>query len=141
MSKRLWPEVADPEQRLRLLRDNCDRLEHEDYSRELTQHEMDQRREMLADNCIAINGHEGELKEIKDEFKRKIDPLKQHNVTLLQEIKTGRVEEQGDLFYIADHENGMMEVFDKNGELVRSRRLTPDEKQGRLFPIKQAQAV
>lgn len=135
--KQFMPELT-PDMRLAALRDNCDRRETEKYDRELSQHEMDQRREQLADNCIAVNGFEDELKEVKADFKAKMDPLKEDNKKLLKEIKSGRAEEEGDLYYMADHENGMMEVYDESGDMIRSRRLTPDEKQGRLFPVRKA---
>lgn len=131
------PEM-DSKQRLQLLKDNCDSQEETTYYKELTQDDLDVKRETLSDNLVKLSEWEDELSEVKKEHKVKSDPLKTNNKVLLSEIKTRKQEVTGVLYHIADHENGIMETYDEQGEFVSSRRLRPDEKQQRLFPLNKA---
>lgn len=135
MSKTFMPELP-PDQRLQLLRDNCDSHDETTYYRDLTPEDMDVKREQLSDNLVKLSEFEDELTEIKEEFKGKMNPLKISNKALLTEVKTRKAEVHGTLFNIADHDNGIMETYDENGEFISSRRLRPDEKQKQLFPLR-----
>lgn len=132
------PELA-PEERKRLLVDNCDDHEQTTYYRELSPEDLDVKRETLSENLIHLSEWDDELQLAKDIFKSKAKPIKEENKTLLTEIKTRKEMVSGTLFHVADHEQGVMETFDENGEFVSSRRLRPDEKQLKAFPLKKAQ--
>lgn len=131
MPKVFMPELT-PEERLRILQTNADKVETTTYDKELTEDELIAKREEFVDNSIVVSKLEDELAEKKKEFKNKIEPVKLVNRALQQEIKTKKKEVKGLLFQMADHVNSMMEVYDEGGELVSSRRLRPDEKQTRL---------
>jgi hypothetical protein len=131
MPKIFMPEL-DPAERLRILRDSCDKSEETKYFKQLDQNEMDIRREKLADNSIKYFELSEELKEVKADFKDRMEPLTKSNNRLMQELKTGQAEIEGELFYMAEHNSGMMEVYDQAGELVSTRRLLPNEKQQRI---------
>jgi hypothetical protein len=133
MTKTMFKDIADPKERIGLLRDNCDSVEETRYTRTLSQDELDVKRESLADNCIEKNRLEEELKRIKSTYKDQIDPITEDNKILCQQIKTRQAEFVGHVFYFADHESGMMNSYDENGELIASRRLKPEEKQAKLF--------
>lgn len=122
-----------PQERLRLLRENCDSHEHTTYFKDLTAEEVASKNAQLIDNLILINRETEKVAQVKKEFKLKTDPLVEINKTVLMEVKTGKQEVEGTLFHLANHEEQMMETYDENGYLVRSRRLRPEEKQGRLF--------
>lgn len=126
------PEISDPAEKLRLLRDNCDEFEETTYVKPLSQEELDVKHEQLADNCIEVNALEETLKGVKAEFKGKIEPMKAERSTLLRQIKTRQEEATGKLFHFNNHDDGMRYTYDENGELVSSRRLRPDEKQKRI---------
>jgi hypothetical protein len=136
MPKIFMPELS-PEERLRVLRDNHN-SEHTSYYKQLTQEEMDQRRETLADNSIKHFELSEELKEVKSDFKEKMEPLIRDNHRLMQEIKTGQAEVEGEIFFVPDHDASMMETFNSDGELIASRRLKPEEKQQRISFLKPA---
>ncbi len=138
MSKTFMPELT-PEERKRLLADNCDAQEQTTYYRELSPDDLDVKRESLSENLIHLSEWDDELQLAKDIFKSKAKPVKEDNKVLLSEIKTRKAMVTGTLFHVADHENGVMETFDENGEFVSSRRLRPDEKQLKAFPLKRAQ--
>lgn len=136
--KTFMPELP-PEQRLRLLQENCDSHEQASYYKELTQDELDSKRESLSENLITASALEDDLADIKKEFKLKLDPLKDERKSLLTEIKTRKQEITGTLFSMANYEEAMMETYDESGELVSSRRLRPEEKQLKAFPLKKAE--
>lgn len=138
MAKQFYPELS-PAERLVLLRDNADKSETTTYFKTLTQDELDERRESLAENSIKLSELEDSKKLTSDRFKAQMDPLKAANKILLGEIKTKQAEVEGELFHIADHDAGIMETYDANGDLHSSRRLKPDEKQQKLFPVRKAQ--
>jgi hypothetical protein len=130
--KQFMPELSQQE-RLRALKDHCDSVEERTYFRSLTQNELDIKREQFVENAIEISKLEDSLNEIKKSVKAQMDPIKDVNKGLQQELKTRQQEVRGNLFHLADHENKMMEVYDEAGYLVSSRRLRPEENQTKLF--------
>lgn len=136
MPKIFMPELK-PEERFRVLKDNHD-SEQTKYFKQLSQHEMDQRREELADNSINYFELSEELAKVKGEFKRKMEPLTQSNQKIMHELKTGQAEVNGEIFFVPDFENSMMETYNSDGELIASRRLKPEEKQQRISFLKPA---
>lgn len=74
MAKKFMPELT-PKERLSLMQENAAKIENTNYQKTLTPEELAERREDLADNCIKLNKFEDELKEVKDDFKLKMDPL------------------------------------------------------------------
>ena len=135
MSKQFMPEER-PDRRLQMLRDHADKTEQTKYYKDLSQEDLDIKREKLTDNMIKVSDMEDSLTEIKENYKEKMDPLKRENKELLVEVKTRKQVVEGTLFHLSDHENSIMETYDENGDFVSSRRLRPDEKQPKLFPIK-----
>lgn len=132
MEKTMFADIP-PEDRLRLLIDNCDDRREETYMKDLSREDLDIRMEKLTGNFIKIHDLDKELKEIKSQYKSQTDPLKLDNETLLAELKTGKAQTKGHLFEF--FEDGMVNTYDAIGELVGSRRQTPVEKmkQGKLF--------
>jgi hypothetical protein len=135
MPKQFMPDVR-PDHRLQLLKDNCDAKETTNYYKDLSQEDLDMKREQLTSNMIKYSDYEDDLTGIKEEYKMKMDPLKKHTKELLSQVKTRKELVEGTLYHIADHEASVMETFDENGDFVSSRRLRPDEKQPKLFPIR-----
>lgn len=132
--QQFMPESA-PKDRLMVLQESAAKVEQTTYQKSLSADELAARREDLADDCIKLNQFEDELKEIKDGFKDKMDPLKAANKLRLTEIKTKQSTVDGTLYHIANHDAGMMETYDNEGFLVSSRRLRPEEKQGTIFSL------
>lgn len=130
--KAFMPDL-EAKQRLQLLKDNCDSAEETTYYRELQNDELDVKRESLSDNLVKLSEHEDVLDDAKAVYKEKATPLKLSNKQLLEEIKTRKQKVTGMLYNIADHTAGIMETYDENGDFVSSRRLRPEEKQGKLF--------
>ena len=129
------PEM-EPAERLRVLRDNH-KSESGKYFVQLSQEEMDQRREQLADNSIKLFKLGEELKEKKAEFKEKMEPLTRDNNQLMEELDTKQAERDGETFFVPNYDptedfpTGSMEIYDANGDLLSVRRLQPGERQER----------
>lgn len=132
--KQFMPDVT-PKERLMVMQESAAKVEQTSYQKTLTADELAARREDLADDCIKLNQFEDELKEVKDGFKDKMDPLKAANKLRLTEIKTKQSTIDGTLYHVPNHEDGMMETYDHEGMLISSRRLRPEEKQGGLFSL------
>lgn len=132
--QQFMPE-STPKERLMIMQENAAKVEQTTYQKALTPDELAARREDLADDCIKLNQFEDELKEIKDDFKDKMDPLKLANKKRLTEIKTKQTTVDGTLFHMANHTDSVMETYDGEGMFVSSRRLRPEEKQGTIFNL------
>jgi hypothetical protein len=135
--RQFMPDVSAKE-RTMLMQENASKVEQTTYQKVLSPDELAARREDLADDCIKLNQFEDELKEVKDDFKTKMDPLKAANKVRLAEIKTKQSTVDGTLYHMADHDNGIMEIYDSEGVFVSSRRLRPEEKQGTMFKLNKA---
>jgi hypothetical protein len=137
MSKIFMSELQQEERKL-LLQQNADSIEETNYLKPLTPEEMDIRREELTENAIKLSEYEDEKKEAMKEFKEKMDPLVTANKLLLSELKTKQAKVAGTLFHMANHDDGMMETYDEQGELIGTRRLRPEEKQTKIFSLPKA---
>lgn len=135
MPQKYMPE-ADRKTRIAAMQQEAAEVTESNYQKPLTQEELDEKREQLSENLITLSEKEDELNEIKDRFKTEMKPLKEKNKELLSEIKTKQSTVYGQLYNIPNHEDGMMETYDTEGELISTRRLKPSEKQGRLFIAK-----
>ena len=128
-------EGSSNKERTMLLQENAAKTEVGTYQIELSAEGLALRREELAENWIKFNGMQDKLKEVKENFKLKMKPLMLTNQVLLTEIKTKQTTLDGTLYHLADHEQGIMEVWDADGNFIRSRKLLPDEKQGNIFQL------
>lgn len=132
MQKTMFNDLPESE-RLRLLIDNCDSRDETSYMKDLSDEELDIKREKLTENTIQYFSLDEELKEMSAAFKKRMDPLKKENRAICEQVKTRKEEVNGTLFHFADHEQSIMNTYDERGEFVSSRRLRPEEKQGKLF--------
>lgn len=137
MAKQFMPEETAKD-RLMMMQENAAKIDQTTYQKPLTEDELAERRETLADNCIKLNTKEDELKEIKDAFKAEMDPLKMINKRVLTEIKTKQTTVEGNLYHLQNFEDDMMEIYDSEGFMISSRRLRPEEKQGTVFSLRKA---
>jgi hypothetical protein len=132
------PEIFMPDataaERLQALKNNADNIEENaSYERDLTDEELDAKRETFVDNSINVSKLEDELNAYKKAYKGKIEPIKIINKGLQFEIKTKRTTEKGTLYHLANQESGYMETYNEAGELIGKRRLRPEERQTRLY--------
>jgi hypothetical protein len=124
--------------RLQVLQDTSHLITETKYSKPLTEEDMAEAKNAVAENCIKLSDFNEELTKIKKEYKDKMAPFVEHNATLLMEIRTKQRIVAGIIYDIADYENNKMETYNSEGEQVSSRRLKPEEKQGKVFALGQA---
>jgi hypothetical protein len=113
--------------------------ENTKYFKELSQEELDLKRETLTDNEIKLSRLETEKKKFVADIKKKVDPIIKEKSSLITAIETRHEEIEGVLYHIDDQDKGFMFSFDANGEFISSRRLKPDERIGSMFSINQQQ--
>lgn len=119
-----------------VLRDNCVHEEATTYLKELTQEELDIKRETLHSSLSKMFRLQEEARDVAANFKAQIKPLSDECHILVEQVDTGKEEVTGTLYDFPDHEASIMNTVDEKGEFVSSRRLTPKEKQIRAaFPL------
>tara|TARA_R110000796_G_C14269485_1_gene401070 strand:+ start:57 stop:521 length:465 start_codon:yes stop_codon:yes gene_type:complete len=110
----------------------CYSMEEGDYTKRLNSDEISERKSRLADVSIQISKLEQEKKDLMDEMKGRVDPVKKDLKELIEVIKSKSVSKSGRLFLFDDAEKGMMYKFDETGVCVDQRPLTPEERQQKL---------
>lgn len=124
-----------PDDIKQILVDNCEGMEEMTYSKQLTDEELDQARETFVNNSLEIQVHDNILDEAREVHKANIKPLKKEAAILLNTLKTRYKEVEEKVYCIADHKAGIMEYVNLEGVVIHSRRLKPEERQGKMFPI------
>lgn len=110
-------------------------VEETTYYRQLTPSELEVRQEKFIANTMKINDLETKKKSFVATTTSEQKPLKIESVELLQTLQTKSEKVEGVLYHIDDQDEGMMNSYDEDGNLVSSRRLRPDEKQSSIFSI------
>jgi len=72
------------------------------------------------------------LKEIKDDFKEKMNPLKKDNRHLLYDVKHGYSDEEIEVYLVPDFDNMIMEQYNSEGTKVGERKMLMSERQSKL---------
>lgn len=138
MSKTLF-EGYSKEEIANILQANADRIEESTYFKELSNEELDIKRETLTARVITLSEMDDQKKEFMSALKDRAKPLIEEKAVLLKEIKHRRTEVKGIVYHSANHESGFMETYSADGEFISSRRLLPDERQKTIFSIQKAQ--
>lgn len=113
-------------------------IEEQVYMRPLTEEEIGQKKDELVQASLLKAVIEEELKNIKEEFKAKIEPLKDQITDSLTAIKNKAIESKGQVYRLPDYDNQMIHTVDNLGIVLSSRRMLPEERQ---FRIQHAKAV
>jgi len=113
-------------------------VEEQVYMRPLTEDEIGQKKDELVQASLLKAVIEEELKEIKEEFKAKIEPLKDQITESLTAIKNKAIESKGQVYRLPDYDNQMIHTVDVMGVVLSYRRMLPEERQ---FRIQHAKAV
>lgn len=137
MNQKMFPE-ATAENRAQLLQDNATSIVN-DYTvtHKFTKDELAEMREEHSDVSIKLSEQQDELDAVKVDFKTKMAPAVKRVKQLLTDIKNKYTSRKETVYLFADQKEGMMSVYDIEGELVDYRRLLPEERQSNIFPIHQ----
>ena len=125
--------LATPNERVEELNKICYNRGDETFNRTLTESEL----AVEKDNFISLLKSEEDLKdELKktiSEYQTRIKAIEEERKQSFTAINTGQLEVRDKLYWVIDFKNGNMNYFDRYGELIKSRKLTPDETNGQLF--------
>lgn len=128
-------ETETPENRVRMLEDNCEKTESLEMKVPFSNEEKSDMRMELANNLTEILTEDEKLKKAKDLHKEAVKPKKETVKVLTKNLRNGYVKEEQTVYLFADQEAGRMGYYDSNGDLVSSRKLLPTEKQTSLLNI------
>lgn len=113
--------------------DNCDEIMPSyAHTRQLTDEQLNERREKLSELLIEIDNLEQELKAFKDSINLNLKPKRVELGGMLTEIRNRYEEVSADVFVYLDHEMRRAFYVDNQGNVVNSRPLRAEERQGRL---------
>jgi hypothetical protein len=129
----LFNGTESPDEIKRILIDNCEGVEEKTYTKRLTEDELQEKNQQFIDANINIDKADETLSQAKHEHKSIVKPLKDERKHLLRTVKTKHEEITGPLYRLANHADGMIDYVDLSGNIIESRRMKPEEKQGRMF--------
>ena len=123
-----------PEKRLELLESTADQIIDDKYYQRLSNEELTMKKADFTANALKVDDLETEKKEVMDEFKERLQPLKVTHKTLSNEIRTGFTEREGLLYKFIDDNTRMVYFYDENGELIetKTRPANSDEMQNTI---------
>ena len=128
MEKQLFENVSIS-QRAEMLEANAEKVEEMTYPKPLTPEEMEAHRMAFSQMAIEISAKQDRMKEITDQHKAELKPMTDEYKETLSIIKTKQKMVKETVYHLADHEEGLMCTYNNRGELIMSRRLTPEENQ------------
>ena len=120
-------------ERLETLENSADKIEEFSYTKPFTPDQILVFKDDLSTAMIELNVFEDELKDVKDEFKAKMKPLKEQTRSLLTNIKN-KAEFVSAKCYIMI-EGNEAGYYNADGILVYQRPLLPGEKQKTVFSV------
>ncbi|WNH10006.1 hypothetical protein [Thalassobellus suaedae] len=115
----------------------CYEIEERSYTKNLTEEELEQRKDEYSTIGIKLSEINESKKEMMDSFKQKLKEPKLRSSELIKAIKFKSEQRYGKLFSVDDQESGMMYSFDTNGVCVDARPLTKEERQFKLKTVNQ----
>jgi predicted RNase H-like nuclease (RuvC/YqgF family) len=130
MNKRKFQEVS-LEERIQMLKANCDSADTIDYTKEYTEEEIREMETDLKDKTIQRLKLEEELTEFKQEIKGKMKPLSKIIGGLLTGLRYGSRGVKEKCFKFIEGTKAY--YYNEEGVCVYERPLLPEERQGKLF--------
>ena len=129
----LFMPTATIDERVKQLEKTCYTKGEENYSRTLTESEIEREKGYYVENGGRLKDVEAEAKASAESFNAKKTAIKKEMDEQLERVQTRSRKVYDTLYGVVDNENGTMQFFDKYGELISTRKLTPDEYHGKLF--------
>lgn len=115
--------------RAQLIEDNCDEMEVVTYTSDFSDTDMDEMRKELGEIDIGINDKDEAKKAYMQQLRDELKPLKERKKELLSDIKRGYQEITEKCYKFIDRENGVIEIYNRQGELVKTRPIGAKEQQ------------
>lgn len=124
---------ATPDERIEELNKICYNRGDDTFMRTLTESEIAVEKDRFVDLFKEEQVLIEEAKESAAAFSKKIKAASDERKEVFELINTRQREVRDKLYWVIDAKNGNMNFFDRYGELIKSRKLTPDETNGILF--------
>lgn len=122
--------VNQREQELKKL---CITEKEENFFRTLTDSDVDKEKHLYAEKGGELKEKKAEAKASAESFKTAVQAIEKDMDERLERIQTRKRKVYDKLYGLANYGTGLMEYYDRFGELIDSRKLTPDEATGHLF--------
>lgn len=136
LKPRIFDDAANYsiEEKEQMLTDTCDGVKSEfSFTKQLTKDELDQRRERKVNLDIEIAKRSEEMKSYVADCKKGMEPLLEESGILLATVRNRFEQSKETVYFFKDEESGMIGFYDVRGDLVFSRRMTPEEKQKTIY--------
>lgn len=122
--------VKQREQELKKL---CVTEKEENFFRTLTDSDVDKEKHLYAEKGGELKEKKAEAKASADTFKTSMQAIEKDMDERLERIQTRKRKVYDKLYGLPNYQSGLMEFYDRFGEMIDSRKLTPDETTGHLF--------
>lgn len=99
----------------------------------LTEDGRNEYNEEIAKTMIEVSDKREKLKEVSREAKAEIKRLEANVAQHLKVVRQGYVDENVEVHNVPDYDNGVIEFFNEDGELVGHRKMLPSERQKEMF--------
>lgn len=132
MEKTLFKD-EHPDQRVKSLEANCDRLEDVNYMKQFTHDDIIGFKEELSDVSITLSDIAIERTESNKDFAAREKDPKQRKKEVLQYIKDKAVSVNENCFVFLNQDDNTAYFYNGEGDQVFSRPLLPKERQKTIF--------
>jgi len=122
-------------ERLEVLESNADNISESEYIKPLTEEELTSERKRLTEASIEQSLILEEFKNIKKQFKDKLNPIQQLKENLIQILKMKGYTETGKVYEFYTPDGNSIESYNSEGTLVAVRNVRNEEK-GRTLKFK-----
>ena len=122
MEAKIFQEIP-VEEREAYLEANSDSTEEMPVKKHYEESEILEMRRQHVNNALLMRKLTQDFVKVKAEYDGKMKPLKEENAYTLNLIQTGYVEVNQQVYLVADFTTMMMGYYDKDGELLESRKL------------------
>lgn len=130
MPKKINQHIADPTERLAIIKDNSYVIEEDQpYFHQFTDEEITDMKTYLSIQAIEMEKLDSEKRTFMDEWKERYKPTKEEFKRLVKGVHSGQEEQRGTLYGHDDQQGGMMIFYNEHGIEVYSRSLRPEELQ------------
>lgn len=131
----LFQEIAAGEEREKMLDANALRSEERDVKKPFTEDEKDGMRKELSRDLVELNKLNEAFKKAKKAHEEACAPLKTNVEAMTKSLRAGFIEVKQDVYLYDYQEQGIMATYDRDGNLLETRRLMPEEKQTNVISM------
>lgn len=131
--KNIFMPGITPNERVEALNKICYNRGDDTFQRTLTQSEIDVEKDNYFKYLKEENTLKEEMKQAVEDYQKRIKAAAKDKEECFEVVNTGQREVRDKLYWVIDEENGKMLKYDRYGELISQRALTPEETNRRLF--------